>query len=69
MGPSAGQEQPEEKIEQETNEELEENQETEDLEITWISKEQVQLLNRDGKPIGNFAKNGPTSQAKSVSIP
>lgn len=34
MGPSAGQEQPEEKIEQESNEDLEENQETEDLKTT-----------------------------------
>lgn len=47
MGPSVGQKQPEQKIEQEANEELEENQETEDLELTGIREQWVQLLCRE----------------------
>lgn len=39
MGPSVGQKQPEQKIEQEANEKLEENQETEDLELTGIREQ------------------------------
>lgn len=37
--PSVGPERPEQKTEQDANEDLEENQETEDLELTGISKE------------------------------
>lgn len=47
MGPSVGQKQPEQKIEQEANEKLEENQETEDLELTGIREQWVQLLSRE----------------------
>lgn len=49
MDPSVGQAQPEQKTEQEGNEELELNQETEDLELTGIPKENSKSSSSGGR--------------------
>lgn len=55
MDPSAGQKQLEEKIVRKANEELEDNQETEELEITQISKENSQSSYSKGR--GNLLED------------